>query len=65
MSREAQFREAIKEAAGALAEHLHPGPRDCEATFKKVLAVFDTDDIGQAIEDSEKDEPNGDQQTAG
>ena len=62
MSRERQFREAIQKAAVALAEHLHDGPRDCEATFKKVLAVLDTDDLGAALEASEKEDTHGDQQ---
>jgi hypothetical protein len=41
--------KAMREARGILADYVEPGPRDCEATINRLLAVLDCDVVGKAV----------------
>lgn len=54
------IKQAVREATGILAEYLHSGERDCEATIEKLLTTLDNNDVAEAlIESDEMEHHNG------
>lgn len=61
MDPEQRVAKALEEAQGILAQHVEPGPRDCEQTINKLLDVLDDEAIVQALKDSKMEKPTTEQ----
>jgi len=55
MSAEIEVTDAVEKAQRILAEHIHPGPRDCNATINKLLSVLDDGALIEAVDEVKHD----------
>jgi hypothetical protein len=51
MRAEIEVTTAVERAQRILAEHTHPGPRDCDATINRLLAVLDDGSLIEAVDE--------------
>lgn len=51
MSAEIEVTDAVEKAQRILAEHVHPGQRDCAATINKLLSVLDDGTLIEAVDE--------------
>lgn len=69
MSAQTEVTTAVEKAQQILAEHIEPGPRDCNATINKLLDVLDdgalieaVDEVKHDVRRPEEQRPTGPQQ---
>ena len=55
MSASSEVTTAVERAQRILAEHVHPGPRDCNATINKLLSVLDDGALIEAVDEVKHD----------
>ena len=55
MSAVSEVTTAVEKAERILAEHIHPGRRDCDATINKLLSVLDEGALIEAVDEVKYD----------
>ena len=55
MSASSEVTTAVEKAQRILAEHVRPGPRDCNATINKLLSVLDEGALIEAVDEVKYD----------
>jgi hypothetical protein len=65
MSAEIEVTTAVERAQRILAEHIEPGPRDCDATINKLLDVLDDGALIEAVDEVKHERRSEEPRSAG